>query len=177
MEPITRDNNIKQDYLVYVPCTCRNSTNLNGYFYETSYIVKQDDTFQSIADSKYSGQAWAVDDHVLHVNESLSIYLPCGCSDQSDQIVVTYTVQLDDTPAGIADLLMAELENMNKMNGVLAKNPRFIDVGFVLFIPRDLNRLPKGDSLVCLNFSIIFIISCLVFQLPTLFLEFQLIWI
>jgi len=148
IKPIMRTT--EQDYLITVPCSCNDTNGLGGYFYDTTYKVKSNDTFVNINNFVYSGQAWPINGE-LDQNEELTIHLPCGCSEKSDsQIVVTYTVQRNDTPVSIAALLNATLDDMVSMNEVLAQNPSFIDVTWVLYVPRELNGLPlskgKGDD-------------------------------
>jgi len=72
----------------------------------------------------------------LHPDENLAIHIPCGCSESDSQIVVTYTVQPNDTPTLIANLLNASLADMLSMNKILDPNFKFIDVGWVLFVPK-----------------------------------------
>ena len=137
----------KQDYLITVPCSCKNTINLTGYFYDTTYMVKPNDTFFDINTLIYSGQAWPING-TLFPGDNLTLHIPCGCSESDSQIVVTYTVQRSDTTTAIANLLNATLGDMVSMNNVLAQNPSFIDVGWVLFVPRELNGLPhprKGE--------------------------------
>lgn len=147
IKPIMRGT--KQDYLITVPCSCNSSNDLGGYFYDTTYKVKPNDSSVEINNIVYSGQAWSIDREV-NPNEDLAIHLPCGCSEKKDsQIVVTYTVQRNDTPISIATLLNATLDDMVSMNEVLVQNPSFIDISWVLYVPRELNGLPskgKGDD-------------------------------
>ncbi|QCD82032.1 chitin elicitor receptor kinase 1 [Vigna unguiculata] len=125
----------KQDYLVTVPCSCKHTSDLSGYFYDTIYKVRPRDTFVNISNLVFSGQAWPVNG-TFHPDENLAIHLPCGCSESGSQIIVTYTVQPDDTPTLIADLLNASLVDMMSMNNVLTPNFKFIDAGWVLFVPK-----------------------------------------
>ncbi|QCD90666.1 chitin elicitor receptor kinase 1 [Vigna unguiculata] len=147
IKPIMRGT--KKDYLVTVPCSCNNTNDddLGGYFYDTTYKVKPNDSSVEINNVVYSGQAWSINTEV-DPNEDLAIHLPCGCSKKSDsQIVVTYTVQRNDTPISIATLLNATLDDMVSMNEVLVQNPSFIDINWVLYVPRELNGLPsKGKE-------------------------------
>ncbi|RDX80786.1 LysM domain receptor-like kinase 3, partial [Mucuna pruriens] len=144
IKPITRGTN--QDYLVTVPCSCRSINDLVGYFYDTSYKVNSTDTFVDINNFIYSGQAWPVNRNLVP-DEDLTIHLPCGCSQKSDsQIVVTYTVQRNDTPTSIASMLNATLDGMVGMNQVLAQNPSFIDVTWVLYVPMELNGLSLSNG-------------------------------
>ncbi|KAK7386768.1 hypothetical protein VNO78_27104 [Psophocarpus tetragonolobus] len=132
--PIMHDT--KQDYLIMVPCSCKSVSNLSGYFYDTTYKVRPHDTFVNISNLIFSGQAWP-DNSTLYPNEKLTIHLPCGCSESDSQVVVTYTVQPNDTLTTIANLLNSTLAGMLSLNKVLAQNHEFIDVGWVLFVPND----------------------------------------
>jgi len=66
------------------------------------------DTFANVSNLIFSGQAWPIK-RTLHPNETLAIQIPCGCSESESQVVVTYTVQLNDTPMMIANLLNSTL--------------------------------------------------------------------
>lgn len=46
-----------QDYLVSITCNCDKVDDLVAYFYNTSYLVRPDDTFDNVNNSVYSGQA------------------------------------------------------------------------------------------------------------------------
>ncbi|KAI9125127.1 hypothetical protein K1719_003743 [Acacia pycnantha] len=149
LKPIRHPNNDKDDYLVTVPCTCLNTSELSGYFYKTTYTVYPNDTEQNISNNVYSGQTWILGNHsFLGISEPLTIYLLCGCSkkSESDEIVVTYTVQKAETLFTIASFLNSTLENMKNSNRILNSNPSFIDVGWVLFIPSDLNGTPMASD-------------------------------
>ncbi|TKY58681.1 LysM domain receptor kinase 3 [Spatholobus suberectus] len=142
----------KQDYLISVPCSCRNTSDyLGGYFYDTTYKVRPNDAFVNISNLIFSGQAWPVNvGDTLHPDDNLTIHIPCGCSESDSQIVITYTVQQHDTTTMIAKLLNATLAGMLSMNKVLAPNPEFIDVGWVLFVPKEMKEskglLPSADK-------------------------------
>ncbi|XP_061376712.1 lysM domain receptor-like kinase 3 [Gastrolobium bilobum] len=136
----------KQDYLITtVPCSCKNTNDLSGYFYDTTYKVRPNDTFFNISNLIYSGQAWPVNS-VLFPNDNLTIHIPCGCSESGSQIVVTYTVQQNDTPTSIANLLNATLDGILSLNKVLIKNAAYIDVGWVLFVPMELKGLAPSNK-------------------------------
>ncbi|KAE9597003.1 putative LysM domain-containing protein [Lupinus albus] len=143
IKPIMRGT--KQDYLITVPCSCKNTIDLSGYFYDTTYKVKPNDKFLDIKTMIYSGQAWSINS-VLVSNKNLVIHIPCGCSKSDSQIVVTYTVQWSDTPTSITNLLNATLDGLISMNQVLNQNPSFIDIGWVIFVPRELNGLPQSKG-------------------------------
>ncbi|KOM31689.1 hypothetical protein LR48_Vigan01g124400 [Vigna angularis] len=137
----------KQDYLITVPCSCKHSSDLSGYFYDTTYKVRPHDTFVNISNLVFSGQAWPVNG-TLNPDENLAIHLPCGCSESDSQIVVTYTVQPDDTPTMIVNLLNASLADIMSMNKVLAPNFKFIDAGWVLFVPKGSKGLLHSTAAV-----------------------------
>lgn len=150
----------RQDYLITVPCSCKKTDELSGYFYDTTYTVRPNDIFSNISDLIYSGQAWPVTG-TLFPEDHLSIHIPCGCSENESQIVVTYTVQQNDTQTTIANLLNSTRAGILSMNIILDKNTGFIDLGWVLFVPKELKglRVPpsnkKGDSSPC--FSLYFL--------------------
>lgn len=145
----------QQDYLITVPCSCKDADGIPGYFYNTSYQVREGDTFDYVSAEIYSGQAWKVagEKPVLTANENFPMLLPCGCAESDSQIVVTYTVQENDTLSEIAKLLSAHLsgiQSLNSLNRGLAQNPALIDVGWVLFVPMEKNGIPtpKGGELL-----------------------------
>ncbi|OIV93060.1 hypothetical protein TanjilG_20722 [Lupinus angustifolius] len=135
----------KQDYLITVPCSCKKTIDLSGYFYDATYKVNPNDSFLDIKTMIYSGQAWP-NNSVLVSNENLVIHIPCGCSESDSQIVVTYTVQWSDTPTSITNLLNATFDGLVSMNQVLNQNPSFIDIGWVIFVPMELNGLPQPNG-------------------------------
>ncbi|MED6123166.1 hypothetical protein PIB30_046660 [Stylosanthes scabra] len=144
IKPITYET--RQDYLITVPCSCKNTQNLSGYFYHTTYKnVKQGDIFVNISTTVYSGQAMPIT-RVIIPGEPLPIDIPCGCSEDEAQRVVTYTVQQNDTPEKITLLLNATLPALLRMNKILAEKPGFIDVGWVLFVPLELNGVPPQPT-------------------------------
>ncbi|MED6194655.1 hypothetical protein PIB30_030508 [Stylosanthes scabra] len=140
IRPITRGK--RQDHLITVPCSCRNN-NLTGYYYDTTYTVKPNDDFYDINNFVYSGQAVHIDG-VLHPGQNLSIHIPCGCSSSEieSEIVVTYTVQRNDTTYGIAMLLNSTVSEIESVNHVLVQNPSYIEPGWVLFVPSQSNGIP-----------------------------------
>lgn len=132
IRPLNRQTN--QDYLVTVPCSCKNSSELSGYFYDTTYNVKEGDNFYNISEQIYSGQAWN-NQSSLFPKETILIHLLCGCIESNSQIVVTYTVQVNDTLSEIANLLYADVNDIVHLNQVLNSNPEFLQPGWVLFVP------------------------------------------
>ncbi|KAF9605867.1 hypothetical protein IFM89_019126 [Coptis chinensis] len=136
----------KPDYLISVPCTCKEVDGTVGYFYDTSYKVLSGDTFVNITTKIYSGQAWTAGEENFLAGENHTIHLVCGCVERNSQVVVTYTVQDHDTLSGIASLLSAKLEGIERLNTKLTENPGYIDVGWVLLVPKEINglQLSKG---------------------------------
>ncbi|KAF9604341.1 hypothetical protein IFM89_006348 [Coptis chinensis] len=133
--------NAKQDYLVSVPCGCKDVDGTVGYFYDTSYKVQTGDTVYNVATEIYSGQAWkAGEEGLIAAGEIIPIHLVCGCLEGVSQVVVTYTVQDLDTISGIAGLLSSTVEGIQSLNpATLTQNPGFLDVGWVLFVPMQMN--------------------------------------
>ncbi|KAK0574705.1 hypothetical protein LWI29_027746 [Acer saccharum] len=133
------------DYLITVPCSCEKiDVNTTGYFYNTSYLVQPNDTFYDVSNRFYSGQAWPIgEEYDLIANVSIPMNLLCGCVENEAQVVVTYTVQNNDTLPGIANLLSAEISDVLRMNTKLTQNPGYIDVGWVLYVPMEKNGLPQ----------------------------------
>jgi hypothetical protein len=135
IKPIIRSP--KQDYLIKVPCSCKNTNELSGYFYDTIYTARPNESFVDVKNLVYSGQTWQ-DDINLVANENVTIHIPCGCSEFESEIVVTYTVQQNDTPTSISLLLNATVNGIVRMNQILVANPSFIDIGWVLYVPEEL---------------------------------------
>ncbi|XP_038685793.1 lysM domain receptor-like kinase 3 [Tripterygium wilfordii] len=149
IKPIT--NGLKQDYLVSVPCTCKDVRGTRGYFYDTFYRVQKGETFVGVTGKIYSGQAWkAPGEEELFVDGNrVSIHLACGCAERDFQEIVTYTVDEQDTLSGIAELLSTQVSEIENLNSRLTQNPSFIDVGWVLFVPREKRGIQtpkKGQS-------------------------------
>lgn len=148
MKPISHGN--AQDYLITVPCTCKTVNGTTGYFYNTSYTVEPNDIFVEVSAEVYSGQAWRTkeEEQYFIAGDVVPIYLLCGCVGSESQIVVTYTVQPQDTLTSIATLLSARISGIKSMNTMVAHNPDYIEVGWILFVPMELNGIPppkKGD--------------------------------
>ncbi|GJR11010.1 LysM domain receptor-like kinase 3 [Tanacetum coccineum] len=135
-----------QDYLVTVPCSCHNVNNEFAYFYETLYLVKNNDTFFDVSNEYYSGQAWPTGDERFQPNRSATIHLLCGCTETDSQVMVTYTVQQQDTLSDIANRLSAEVDEIQSVNKALIQKPRSINSCWVLFIPMYKNGLPELTS-------------------------------
>ena len=139
----------REDYLINVPCSCKNISGTSGYFYDTIYKVKPSDTFYDVSNNIYSGQALFVKEEQgkFSPGADFPIHLPCGCVDSNSQLVATYTVQEKDTLTDIATLLSAKIENIESMNKNLIQNPSFIVLGWVLFVPMEKNGLKNPGDL------------------------------
>ncbi|GFZ17434.1 leucine-rich repeat protein kinase family protein [Actinidia rufa] len=142
IKPITHGT--KEDYLVSVPCTCQDVRGTSGYFYDTRYSVRSGDTFENITREFYSGQVLKVGgEKEKFVNGSaVTLHLICGCVERESQEVVTYTVQKDDTLSGIAEIISTTVTTIENFNTHLTKDPSYIDVGWVLFVPREKRGTP-----------------------------------
>ncbi|XP_024174100.1 lysM domain receptor-like kinase 3 [Rosa chinensis] len=141
LEPINRDQSQK-DYLVSVPCSCKDIDGTQMYVYDTNYPVQSGDTFERVAGEFYSSQA-------LRGQGNLStIHLVCGCVKKKSQEIVTYTVQEHDTLSGIGHLLDAYESEIETYNRNFTKDPSFLDVGWVLYVPKNgLRANKKGKRL------------------------------
>nr|AKK25218.1 Lyk 9 [Populus x canadensis] len=141
VEPIT--HGLKQDFLVSVPCTCKDVNGTQGYFYDTFYSVQSGDIFANVTWVLYSGQAWEVPgvERLFIAGDMISVHLVCGCLEVEAKEIVTYTVQENDTLTGISELLSAELTGIENLNERFTRNPNLIDVGWVLFVPREKNGI------------------------------------
>lgn len=146
IKPIMHGN--KEDYLITVPCSCSSMYGITGYFYNTTYTVKLNDTFLDVSAKYYSGQAWRFEeeDRFFLPDKNFTMHILCGCSESDTQTVVTYTVQNYDTLSDIATLLSAKLENLVSLNGNLIQNPEFIQVGWVLFVPKEKNGIKTSKT-------------------------------
>ncbi|KDO82240.1 hypothetical protein CISIN_1g044997mg [Citrus sinensis] len=126
IKPIFRGN--QKDYLITVPCSCKDVNSTRAMI--------------------YSGQAWKVggEENYFIAGVAVPIHLLCGCVETGTQVVVTYTVQQQDTLSIIATLLSAEISGIESMNKMVAQNPGYIDVCWVLFVPMELNGLPTAEK-------------------------------
>ncbi|KAL8106344.1 hypothetical protein AgCh_029939 [Apium graveolens] len=134
----------KQGYLIQVPCSCKNVNGTTAYFYETDYKVKGGDTFVNVSADYFSNQAWP-DEGVVGSfikGSEVTLHLLCGCVQNEAQIVVTYTVQKQDTLSKIGDDLSAEVSKIQDLNTNLARNSTYIEAGWVLFVPMEINGIP-----------------------------------
>ncbi|KAK1381503.1 Exopolysaccharide receptor [Heracleum sosnowskyi] len=137
-------NGNTQVYLVQVPCSCKNVNGTIAYFYETVYKVKQDDSFVNVSADYYSNQAWPDGGEVgsYQPGVEVPVHLLCGCVPSEAEIVVTYTVQNQDTLSKIGDDLSAEVSKIQGLNTNLAHNSTYIEADWVLFVPMELNGIP-----------------------------------
>uniref|UniRef100_A0A6N2K377 LysM domain-containing protein n=1 Tax=Salix viminalis TaxID=40686 RepID=A0A6N2K377_SALVM len=127
----------RQDYLVTVPCSCKNINGNVGYFYDAIHNVSQGEMFFNVSAQIFNGQAWWVEDEARLFNPgyNFSMHLLCGCTRSKSQIVVTYNVQLHDTLSDISSRLSSTAGGIQSMNINLIKNPSSINVDWVLFVP------------------------------------------
>ncbi|GAA0140664.1 hypothetical protein LIER_01970 [Lithospermum erythrorhizon] len=134
----------QQDYLINVPCSCENVNGTIGYFYDTVYKVQANDTFFNVSSEFYSGSAWKVggEERSFSLGANVTMHLLCGCVETDTQIVVTYTVQEGDTISDIANLLSAKPDEILKLNPHLGSGAGFIVVGWLLYVPMELNGIP-----------------------------------
>lgn len=141
-------NRNKHDYLITVPCSCTDINGTSTYIYDTAYKVQPNDTFVNLSDQIYSGQALKVggEENSFVAGNEVSIPLVCGCVERSSQIVVTYTVQENDTLSNIASLLSSTVSGIESMNKNLTQNPDIIDVDWVLFVPMEKNAIPNQGA-------------------------------
>lgn len=125
----------QKDYLVSVPCSCKDIDGTQMYLYDTNYQVQPGDTFVRVAGEFYSRQALKVEGNMS------TIHLVCGCVKKESQEIVTYTVQDHDTLSGIEKLLSAYESEIQKYNKNFTENPSFLDVGWVLYVPSEKNGI------------------------------------
>ncbi|XP_031124374.1 lysM domain receptor-like kinase 3 [Ipomoea triloba] len=144
---ITYHNNVndeREDELVTVPCTCKDVNGTQAYFYETVYQLELNETFESVSTGKFSGQVWKVggEENSYKAGENVTLSLLCGCVEKESQIVVTYTVQPKDTLSSISALLTAQIGEIESLNPYLKATPNLIDVGWLIYVPLELNGIP-----------------------------------
>ncbi|GMI75019.1 LysM-containing receptor-like kinase 3 [Hibiscus trionum] len=141
--PISHGDN--QNYLIPVPCSCEDIGNgIVAYFYDASYTVKKDDTFQGVSTSIYSGQALKVGDEKTNFNtgSKVSMHLICGCIESQSKTIVTYTVQQGDSLTSIATQLWTNINDIQGLNTNLTQNPDVIIASSVLYVPMENDRIP-----------------------------------
>ncbi|KAH0662916.1 hypothetical protein KY284_027847 [Solanum tuberosum] len=145
IEPIIYDD--RQDYLVNVPCTCKDVNGTVGYFYDTIFNLQFGDTFAKVSNDIYSGQAWEVggEDKSYKAGENVTMHLLCGCVEDEQKTVVTYTVQQHDTLSSIGDSLSSQVSDIENLNPYL-KRPQFVDVGWLLYVPMYKNGVPLPST-------------------------------
>lgn len=138
----------KQDFLITVNCSCKTVNTTEGYFYDVVYKPKPNDIFYDVSAENFSGQALdqGVDTNLTaEVNKTFHLF--CGCVDNDAQVVVTYTVQPQDTVTMIGDLLSAEVDGIEKLNPGLTPPLNYIQPGWVLYVPMEKNGIPKKGNL------------------------------
>ncbi|KAJ0790130.1 putative protein kinase RLK-Pelle-LysM family [Helianthus annuus] len=135
--PVTHQSNL--DYLVSVRCACEKDNNGNGYYlYDSVYKRKPGEGVRYISDEYYSGQVWYVSGED---EEQLTLHLVCGCLDDESRKIVTYTIQAQDTLLGISQLLSAKENEVENLNKALTQDPNYMDIGWVLFVPQENNKI------------------------------------
>ncbi|KAI3686433.1 hypothetical protein L1987_80109 [Smallanthus sonchifolius] len=136
--PIEHNSNL--DYLVSVRCACEkdNKSNNAYYLYDSVYKRKPGESVGYISEEYYSGQVWYVSGED---EEQLTVHLVCGCLENETREVVTYTIQAQDTLIGISGLLSAKENEVENLNKVLTKDPNYVDIGWVLFVPQEKNKI------------------------------------
>ncbi|KAM0979495.1 hypothetical protein ACFX13_015625 [Malus domestica] len=178
IHPIVHDNQHPQDYLVSVPCTCKDIKGTQIYLYDTIYLVKEGDTVGNVVSEFYSGQAVKIggEEQLFTVGNMTTFHLVCGCVEKKPQEVVTYTVQDHDTLSDIEKLLSAYESEIQNLNKNFTQSPNFIDVGWVLFVPMEFNGLQVQQQGKTLSLAaIIGIVSAAGFLLAATFFIFLLI--
>lgn len=146
ISPVSYGN--RQDYLVSVPCSCMNVNGTVGYFYDTLYNLQPNDSFVNVSSLIYSGIGWKVggEETSYKPGQNVTMHLLCGCVESNSQIVVTYTVQHSDTLSSIGNLLSAQVEEIENLNTYLEPNPSYLDIGWLLYVPRELDGLPSPSG-------------------------------
>ncbi|XP_047269848.1 lysM domain receptor-like kinase 3 [Capsicum annuum] len=141
IKPIIHDD--RQDYLVNIPCTCKDVNGTVGYFYDTSYKLQPDDTFANVSNDIFSGQVWKVggEEKSYRAGDVVTMHLLCGCVEDEEKIVVTYTVQEHDTLSSIGDSLSSQVSDVENLNPHLT-TPQFVDVGWLIYVPMYKNGVP-----------------------------------
>lgn len=106
--------------------------------------MKKDDSFVNVSADYYSGQAWPDGGEVGSYipGAQVPVHLLCGCVQSEAEIVVTYTVQKQDTLSEIGDDLSAEVSKIQGLNTNLARNSTYIEADWVLFVPMEINGIP-----------------------------------
>eukprot|EP00257_Ricinus_communis_P027274 XP_025014688.1 uncharacterized protein LOC112536276 [Ricinus communis] len=135
ISPIPRGDS--QDYIISVIAACKNINGTTAYFYDAPYTVQQNDTFVTVSEQIYSGQAWGVGDEESKfiTGNVVSMHLLFGCVASDSQFVVTYTVQQNDTISDIANRLSSTVSGIQSMNSLLITDPNMLVAGWVLFVP------------------------------------------
>eukprot|EP00257_Ricinus_communis_P020764 XP_015580083.1 lysM domain receptor-like kinase 3 [Ricinus communis] len=141
-------NGDRKDYIIMVPCSCENVNGTKAYFYDAIYQVKENDTFLNVSDQMYSGQAWEVgnESSTFITGYQVPMHLLCGCVESESQIVVTYTIEQQDTLSDIASRLSSTTSGILDMNSFVIKDPNFLRPDWVLFVPKEINGIPTPNT-------------------------------
>ncbi|WCJ38505.1 hypothetical protein M5689_019564 [Euphorbia peplus] len=143
LQPILRGN--REDYLVSVFASCRDINGTIGYFYQVPYTVQENDTFFNVSTEIFSGQVWEIgnEEEKFVPGDVVTLNLLSGCVDSKSQVVGTYTVQQSDSIEDIATRLFSSVDGIEKLNTGLIRNPNFLVVGWVLFVPVGVSPAPR----------------------------------
>ncbi|KAL8215916.1 hypothetical protein R6Q57_022753 [Mikania cordata] len=141
------NHNSYLDYLVSVQCACEKDNSNNGYYlYDTVYKRKPGESVEYISDEYYSGQVWYVSGEEEQQQQQLTLHLVCGCLEDESQKVVTYTIQPADTLIGISKLLSANKNEVENLNKVLTKDPNYMDIRWVIYVPQEKNMIRRSKK-------------------------------
>ncbi|XP_071694402.1 lysM domain receptor-like kinase 3 [Rutidosis leptorrhynchoides] len=154
--PIKHNTNL--DYLVSIACACEHdNTSDNGYYmFDSFYKRKPGESDKYISDEYYSGQIW----NISGESEQVKVQIACGCLENEHQKVVTYTIQPADTLIGVSELLNARENEVENSNKVLTKDPNYIDIGWVLFVPMEKNKIVTSKKCEYISISSSYLIVC-----------------
>ncbi|CAN0929438.1 LysM domain receptor-like kinase 3 [Linum grandiflorum] len=153
IQPVPR--NRREDYLITVPCSCNQTVTTTAdaaYFYAVSYPVQTGDTFSDVSTEIYNGQVWddGNEEQKFVAGRNVTLNLLCGCEGEgagNGDEIVTYTVENGDTLSDIGQRFRSSLASMVSLNQLLEKNNTgFIDVGWVLYVPRGSKGVGDGGG-------------------------------
>ncbi|XP_057832360.2 lysM domain receptor-like kinase 3 isoform X2 [Cryptomeria japonica] len=120
----------KPVYVINVTCRCEPDS--NQFLAKTDYIVRVDDSWNSIS-LAFDGLISADYGTVLYPPLKLELKIQCGC--QNDVGVMTYRVVSGDTVYGLATRFNTSWNRIVKLNGLV--NESEIGVDQILFLPMD----------------------------------------
>ncbi|XP_076916474.1 lysM domain receptor-like kinase 3 [Bidens hawaiensis] len=165
--PIMHNSNI--DYLVSVRCGCEKANNNSDayYMYDSVYKRKPGESVGYILNEYYSGQVWYASEQD---DEQVNVHIVCGCLDDESKKVVTYTIQAEDTLIGISKLLSAKENEVENMNKALTKDPNYMDVGWVLFVPQADNKIRASKKSNMKTWKIILFVVLALVLVTTVFM-------